>query len=205
VTPFVSGFVDELLKLAAPPQQAQTNWGAPPPPAPKPQTPGGVAPYKTVSTGAPMTRPLPQPSNGGGPTSAFREAMGVQKMESPQGAPKQPAWRPSPGYRPTPAAKPAAPPPTKAGGGQRTKPLTPGDRLKPFESAGSAVSRLSKENAYNSDLRAKQEKQKELANRPAGREERSSTGGTQYIPSEAPKIKSAKPPRQQPVVAPQGG
>jgi hypothetical protein len=139
---FLSGFADELIKVAGP-------WGAPdalPPPIPRPGG-GIVRPPSTGTRGA----SAPKPPNAFGPTGGFNAAIPTQKLESPAGgAPQQ--WRPSPGYRPSNAGDPTPGAPKPPGGKRGAG--GPGKSDVPWETAPNRVKRIVGEQIYNRNLAA---------------------------------------------------
>lgn len=104
---FLTGFGEELLKLAADPRLAQL---APPKPAGN-----QPAPYQTPRTGTPGT-PAPVPSNqvGTGGSSSYLRAMQPQAMQSPTGAGKVDTYRPTQAFQQKAPPPPAMPQPAQA-------------------------------------------------------------------------------------------
>lgn len=136
---FLTGFVDELIKVGGP-------WGAQPtlpPPVPRPG--GGIV--RPPSTGTPGT-PAPKPPNAFGQTAAFNQAIPTQKLESPAKAQPQ-QWRPSPGFRPSTAGDPT-PNPAKPTGGKKVG--GGGTSDVPWETAPNRMKRIMSERAYNKNL-----------------------------------------------------
>lgn len=139
MTPFLSGFCDELTKVA---------FGEQTPPSPKPIGGGG---------GPPTSFTLP----GGGKTFS----VPIQKLESPAAPPSPTRYRPAPAYKAQPSSDPASTTAKRSSGGRNGGVR---NDIVPWESGFQRWSRLSKEKSYNAGLQQGKGKTSPTNNRPNG-------------------------------------
>jgi hypothetical protein len=140
MSPFLRGFGQELMKLAAP----------------APGRDGIVRPPSTAPQG--QSTPTPSRSEYIRPTSAFVNAIPRQQMTSPAKSVDSSGWKPSPPGPKLDALKPQAPktvastPSGGAGKGGLPKPgkVSPSERL-PFETDSSFQQRRGKEIGYDAE------------------------------------------------------